>query len=87
MPAQEVTLTEEMTLRVNKRIESGEFRNQTEVLNAALNALEWMEQEEPKLAELRTAIDEGFASGVAEGTIEDVFARVRERAGLTTPLR
>jgi len=32
-----------------------------------------------KLATLRTAIDEGDASGVAEG---DVFARVRERLKL-----
>lgn len=87
MPAQNVTLTEEMTSRVNQRVLSGKFSSPTEVLYAALNALELMEQEESKFAELRAAIDEGLESGVAEGTIDDVFARVRERAGLGLPLR
>ena len=87
MPAQDATLTEEITLRVKKRIESGKFGSLTEVLDAALNALELMEEEERKFAELRAAIDEGLESGVAKGTIDDVFARVRERAALSIPLR
>jgi antitoxin ParD1/3/4 len=37
---------------------------------------------EAKLAALRAAIDEGDASGIAEG---DVFARVREALGLSRP--
>lgn len=35
--------------------------------------------DDQKLEALRRAIDEGFASGIAEG---DVFARVREKLGL-----
>ena len=42
-------------------------------------ALEREKQREGKLAALRSAIDEGDASGVAE---EGIFDRVRERAGL-----
>jgi hypothetical protein len=38
-----------------------------------------LQQDDAKLAALRTAIDEGDASGVAEG---DVFARVRETVKL-----
>jgi hypothetical protein len=38
------------------------------------------QQYEAKLAALRAAIDEGDASGIAEG---DVFARVRQRLNLT----
>ncbi len=34
---------------------------------------------EAKLEALRKAIDEGFASGIAEG---DVFAQIREKLGL-----
>jgi len=41
------------------------------------------QQYEAKLAALRAAIDDGDASGIAEG---DVFARVRETLNLpTTP--
>ena len=38
-------------------------------------------QDDAKLAALRAAIDQGDASGVAEG---DVFARVREACNLPT---
>ena len=42
------------------------------------------QQDEAKLTALRAAIDEGDASGVAEG---DVFARVRESLKRPTPPR
>ena len=58
------------------KVESGRYENASEVVRAALRSLEHEEQQyEAKLAGLRAAIDEGEASGVAEG---DVFARVRE---------
>ena len=41
-------------------------------------------QNEAKLAALRTAIDEGDASGIAEG---DVFARVRKTLDLPSKPR
>jgi hypothetical protein len=44
-----------------------------------LDELQRRQTAEAKLAALRTAIDEGDASGVAEG---DVFARVRETLAL-----
>ena len=52
-------------------------------LTPELDQLERQEaQYEANLAELRTAIDEGDASGAAEG---DVFSRVRETLNLSMP--
>jgi Arc/MetJ-type ribon-helix-helix transcriptional regulator len=54
-------------------------------MRAALRTLEREEQQyDAKLAALRAAIDEGDASGIADG---DVFARVRETLRLRKPRR
>jgi putative addiction module CopG family antidote len=61
-------------------VASGRYNSPSEVLEAALDALEREEcDEEAKEAWLEQALEAGFASGVAEG---DVFARVREQIGL-----
>lgn len=76
MPTRNVNLTAELDRFVLKKVRSGRYENASEVVRAALRTLEREEREyEAKLAALRTAIDEGDASGVAEGK---VFARVRE---------
>ena len=84
MPTRNVNLTQELDSFVLARVESGRFENASEVVRAALRTLEREERlYEAKLEALRAAIDEGDASGVAEG---DVFAQVREagtgRSGL-----
>jgi antitoxin ParD1/3/4 len=76
MPTRNVNLTDELDRFVLKKVKTGRYENASEVVRAALRTLEREELEyEAKLAALRTAIDEGDASGVAEG---DVFARVRK---------
>ncbi len=71
-----MNLTEELDRFVLTKVESGRYENASEVVRAALRTLEREEQQyEAKLAGLRTAIDQGDASGIAEG---DVLARVRE---------
>jgi antitoxin ParD1/3/4 len=76
MPTRNVNLTDELDRFVLAKVESGRYENASEVVRAALRILEREEQEyEARLATLRTAIDEGDASGVAE---DDPFARVRE---------
>ncbi|MDR3775016.1 MAG: type II toxin-antitoxin system ParD family antitoxin [Terracidiphilus sp.] len=76
MPTRNVNLTQELDSFVLARVESGRFENASEVVRAALRTLEREERLfEAKLESLRAAIDEGDASGVAEG---DVFAQVRE---------
>jgi antitoxin ParD1/3/4 len=76
MPTRNVNLTLELDRFVLASVESGRFENASEVVRAALRTLEREERFfEAKLEALRAAIDEGDASGVAEG---DVFAQVRE---------
>jgi len=77
MPNETVTLTEEQTRIVRREIEAGRFSSPAEVVGAALDILRLEEDEyNKKLAALRADIEEGFASGIAEGDIDDVFDRV-----------
>jgi antitoxin ParD1/3/4 len=81
MPTRNVNLTADLESFVLSRVESGRFENASEVVRAALRALEREEQvHQAKLAALRAAIDEGDASGVASG---DAFAQVRKALKLT----
>ena len=69
-------MTEELDRFVLKKVKTGRYENASEVVRAALRTLERDEREyEAKLAALRTAIDEGDASGIAE---DRVFERIRE---------
>lgn len=77
MPTRNVNLTAELDRFVATRVKSGRYENASEVVRAALRTLEREEQEQrAKLKALRTAIDEGDASGMASG---DPFGRVLER--------
>jgi len=85
MPTRNVNLTDELDRFVLAKVASGRYENASEVVRAALRTLEREEQQyEAKLAALRTAIDDGDSSGVAE---ENVFARIRERLNLPLPSR
>lgn len=85
MPTRNVNLTDELDSFVLAKIESGRYENASEVVRAALRTLEREEQQfEAKLATLRTAIDEGDASGVAEG---NSFERVRRTLKLSKKKR
>jgi antitoxin ParD1/3/4 len=80
MPTRNVNLTDELDRFVLAKVESGRYENASEVVRAALRILEREEQRyEAKLAALRTAIDEGDASGIAKG---NVFERVRHKLKL-----
>jgi antitoxin ParD1/3/4 len=77
MPTRNVNLTDELDRFVLAKIQSGRYENASEVVRAALRVLEREEQQfEAKLAALRTAIDEGDASGIADG---NPFQRVRQK--------
>jgi antitoxin ParD1/3/4 len=80
MPTRNVNFTDELDRFVLAKVESGRYENASEVVRAALRTLEREEQRyEVKLAALKMAIDEGDASGVAEG---NSFARVRKALDL-----
>jgi antitoxin ParD1/3/4 len=81
MPTRNVNLTHELDRFVAKKIKTGRYENASEVVRAGLRTLEREEQQhEAKLAVLRAAIDEGDASGVAEGS---AFGRVRKALKLS----
>ena len=76
MPTRNVNLTNELDRFVAKKVKTGRYENASEVVRAGLRTLEREELEyEAKLAALKAAVDEGDASGVAEG---NVFGRVRK---------
>jgi antitoxin ParD1/3/4 len=76
MPTRNVNLTDELDRFVAKKVKTGRYENASEVVRAGLRTLEREEQQfEAKLVALRAAIDEGDASGIAEG---DIFERVRK---------
>ena len=79
MAAQGMKVAVEFEAFAAEMVSRGRFGDEREVLEAAKAALARQERYEEKLAFLRQAVADGVASGVAEG---DVFARVRERAGL-----
>jgi antitoxin ParD1/3/4 len=75
MPTRNVNLTEELDSFVAARVASGRYANASEVMRAALRALERDEQAfEEKMAALQKALEDGLASGDAE---PGVFERVR----------
>jgi antitoxin ParD1/3/4 len=77
MPTRNVNLTDELDHFVREKVESGRFENASEVVRAALRSLDRDERHyEAKLAKLRALIDEGDASGIADG---NVFERLREK--------
>jgi antitoxin ParD1/3/4 len=80
MPTRNVNLTDELDRFVLAKVKSGRYENASEVIRAALRSLERDEQEyQAKLAALRSAIDEGDASGVAKN---NVFTRLRKTLNL-----
>ncbi len=83
MPTRNVNLTRELDRFVATKVKSGRYENASEVVRAGLRTLEREEREyEAKLAALRTAIDEGDASGIADG---NVFGRVRKALKIPAP--
>jgi len=76
MPTRSVNLTAELDRFVATKVKSGRYENASEVVRAGLRTLEREEQPyEAKLAALQAAIDEGDASGIAEG---NAFGRFRK---------
>jgi antitoxin ParD1/3/4 len=67
MPTRNVNLTDALNHFVRAKVKSGRYENASEVVRAALRTLEREEQlHEANLAALRSALDEGDASGIAK---------------------
>jgi antitoxin ParD1/3/4 len=88
MPTRNINLTPQMDKFVDARIRSGKYANASEVLRAGLRALEQSERENhARLEALRTALEAGEASGIADGdVVGEVRDRIRRRAMITGTL-
>jgi antitoxin ParD1/3/4 len=84
MPTRNVNLTPELDAFITAKIKSGRYENASEVVRAALRELEREENEySVKMAALTQALEDGLASGVAEG---DVFQEILNEID-STPVR
>ena len=88
MPIRTFEVTEELDAFITSSVEAGHYPNANAVIDMALKFLSQEEEDyDYKMYELRKAIQEGFDSGIAEGGTDEVFAGVRERAGLPVRTR
>ena len=88
MTASTFQLTPEWQHFIDRCIQTGRYHSADDVITAALQTLECEENDyNEKFAALKQAIEEGFDSGEAEGSTEEVFARVRESIGLPVRTR
>lgn len=80
MPTRNVNLTDELDRFVLAKVESGHYENASEVIREALRILDREDKRfQAKLDALRTAIDLGDQSGIAE---DGVFERIRGKLHL-----
>ena len=80
-----ISLTPDLDDAIQRRIASGSYASLSEVIRAALRALERDEEERArKLAALDTAIARGIADAEAGRVmrLDDAFSRIRKELGL-----
>ena len=82
MPTRNINLTPELDEFVDAKLKSGQYANASEVVRAGLRALEEDEREDQaKLEALRSALQAGEESGIADGDVfEEILEYVRELA-------
>lgn len=80
MPTRNVNLTDELDAAVERRVKSGKYSNASEVMRAALRALDVHEEDDAaKMRWLRKAIQQGLDSGIYQG---DPIENIRKRLNL-----
>jgi antitoxin ParD1/3/4 len=83
MSTHTVILTEELERFVSDEVQSGRYKDESEMMRVALKTLAREERQEReyegRVVALRAAIEAGDASGIAQG---NVFERVRQKLGL-----
>jgi antitoxin ParD1/3/4 len=80
-----ISLTPDLDDAIQRRIASGRYASQSEVIRAALRVLERDEEERArKLAALDAAIARGIADAEAGRVmpLDDAFARIRKELGI-----
>jgi antitoxin ParD1/3/4 len=89
MPTRNVSLTNELDSYVEQSVQSGHYDNASEVIRAAIRALKQSElEDQAKVEALKTAIQEGFDSGIYEGdVVAEMRALIRQRAADNAQVR
>ena len=89
MPTRNVSLTDELDRYVEQSVQSGHYDNASEVVRAAIRQLRQSELEDKARVEaLKTAIQEGFDSGIHEGdVVAEMRTLIRQRAAENTQIR
>jgi antitoxin ParD1/3/4 len=82
MPTRNVSLTDKLDQFITAKVASGDFANASEVMRSALRVMEQDEREyEEKMVVLRSAIQDGLNSGIAEpGVFDRLYAYIDELA-------
>ncbi len=84
MPTRNIELTPELEQFIAGRVAEGFYEDASDVVRAALRKLESEDREyQEKLTALRAAIDEGDASGIAEGSVDEIFAQIHQELGIS----
>jgi antitoxin ParD1/3/4 len=89
MPTRNVSLTNELDSYVEQSVQSGHYDNASEVIRAAIRALKQSElEDQAKVEALKTAIQEGFDSGIYEGdVVAEMRGLIRQRAADNAQVR
>ncbi|MBT3916979.1 MAG: type II toxin-antitoxin system ParD family antitoxin [Rhodospirillaceae bacterium] len=77
MPRQSITLSEPNHSWIVEKLESKEFKSNSEVVNDALRKIRELEQ--IKVEAIRAALIEGEESGVSDRTPDDIMEAVIKR--------
>lgn len=82
MPRQTITLTDPNYAWLQARVDSGEFRTQTEAVNDALRRMREIEayRESPEeIAFIRETLERSEASGISSKSPEEILAEAKDR--------
>jgi putative addiction module CopG family antidote len=74
-------LSDELTQLIAQSLESGHYKTEEDVVLASLVALKQLnDRDSRRLYALQAEINKGLTSKLAEGTLDEIFARVQSRA-------
>lgn len=79
MVTMNISLPEPMKAWVEKQAASGQFANASDYVR---DLIRHDQVKQDKIARLKALVDEGLASGIYEGTMDDIMDEAREQNGL-----
>jgi antitoxin ParD1/3/4 len=75
-----LSISEHFAGFIEAQVTEGRYNSASDVVRAGLRLLE---EQETRLAVLRAALIDGEESGVSNRSVPDIWARVKERSGIT----